>query len=106
MIGLPGAVTSGFRKLSPLRGPPDENVAVPVGCVRAVGDRDRHGVARNDPRAVGSRGRDETLDAEERDGHVVERRPYRGSGRSRFRTAAATVLLLTMITAAAPACWP
>src|SRR5205085_12442110 len=32
MMGLPGAVTSGLSPLSPLRGPPEENDAVPVGC--------------------------------------------------------------------------
>ena len=32
MIGLPGAEMSGFSTLSPLRGPPELNDAIPEGC--------------------------------------------------------------------------
>src|SRR5262245_26851372 len=32
MIGLPGAAISGFRALSPLRGPPELNEARPESC--------------------------------------------------------------------------
>src|SRR2546430_1488893 len=36
IVGLPGAVMSGLRKLSPLCGPAEENDAVPVGTAGPV----------------------------------------------------------------------
>ena len=84
MIGLPGAEISGFRLLSPLRGPPELNDASARRsrrCLRRSRSPGRRAARAAQPSDVAVVG--QARHAEERDRHVVIDRRRRDSGSDR-----------------------